>query len=106
MVDTEAYKMICPDTKIAQQHLRNAFGAVAMALDEPPEERDVLLVVPTTIMAHNLEEKQWSELLVDRIAVRDEGGITVRPGCRRQPGRFGALRQPRHLTITVEQARS
>jgi SpoVK/Ycf46/Vps4 family AAA+-type ATPase len=67
MVDTEAYKMICPDTKIAQQHLRNAFGAVAMALDEPPEERDVLLVVPTTIMAHNLEEKQWSELLVDRI---------------------------------------
>ena len=38
-----------------------------MARDEPPEEGNALLVAPSTIMAHNLQEKQWRELLVDRV---------------------------------------
>lgn len=67
MVDTKAYKMLFPDSNIAKLRCRDDFGAAAMARDQPPEEGDALLAMPSTIMAHNLQEKQWRELFVDRI---------------------------------------
>ncbi|RYN21546.1 hypothetical protein AA0112_g10195 [Alternaria arborescens] len=67
MVDTKAYKMLFPNSKIARLQLRNRLSATIMARDEPPEEGNALLVAPSTIMAHNLQEKQWRELLVDRV---------------------------------------
>ena len=67
MVDTKAYKMLFPNSKIARLQLRNGLNATIMARDEPPEEGNALLVAPSTIMAHNLQEKQWRELLVDRV---------------------------------------
>ncbi|CAN9080616.1 unnamed protein product [Alternaria alternata] len=57
IVDTKSFKMLFPDSNIAQMRLKNAFSATAMANDQPPEDDDALLVVPTTIMAHNLQEK-------------------------------------------------
>jgi hypothetical protein len=57
MIDTKSFKMLFPDSNIAQMGLKNAFNAVVMANDQPPEEGDALLAVPSTIMAHNLQEK-------------------------------------------------
>jgi AAA+ superfamily predicted ATPase len=59
--------MLFPDSNIAQMRLKQAFSATVMANDQPPEEDDELLAVPSTIMAHNLQEKVWRELLVDQI---------------------------------------
>jgi AAA+ superfamily predicted ATPase len=67
MVDTKAYKMLFPRSPIAKLRLKYVFGAAALVHDEPPEGSDMLLVTPATIMAHNLQEKQWRELFVDRI---------------------------------------
>ncbi|CAN9145115.1 unnamed protein product [Alternaria alternata] len=67
MVDTKSFKMLFPDSNIAQMRLKHAMSAAVMANDQPPEEGDALLVVPSTIMAHNLQEKVWRELLVDQI---------------------------------------
>jgi hypothetical protein len=49
--------MLFPDSNIAQMRLKHAFSAAVMANDQPPEEGDALLAVPSTIMAHNLQEK-------------------------------------------------
>ena len=59
--------MLFPDSNIAQMRLKQAFSATVMANNQPPEEEDELLVVPSTIMAHDLQEKVWRELLVDQI---------------------------------------
>ncbi|CAN9079562.1 unnamed protein product [Alternaria sp. RS040] len=67
IVDTKSFKMLFPDSNIAQMRLKQAFSATVMANDQPPEEGDALLAVPSTIMAHNLQEKVWRELLVDQI---------------------------------------
>ncbi|KAL1799704.1 hypothetical protein ACET3X_000046 [Alternaria dauci] len=67
MVDTKAYKMLFPNSNIAKLRCKDDFGAAAMARDQPPEEGDALLAMPPTIMAHNLQEKQWREIFVDRI---------------------------------------
>ena len=67
MVDTKAYKMLFPHLETAKLRLKDALGIVVMARDQPPEDGDALLVMPATIMAHNLQEKLWRELFVDRI---------------------------------------
>ncbi|KAF7681089.1 hypothetical protein GT037_000065 [Alternaria burnsii] len=67
IVDTKSFKMLVPDSSVAQMRLKHAFSAAVMANDQPPEEGDALLAVPSTIMAHNLQEKVWKELLVDQI---------------------------------------
>ncbi|KAI4619722.1 hypothetical protein J4E83_005577 [Alternaria metachromatica] len=67
MVDTKAYKMLFPHSDIAKLHCEDELGIAAMARDQPPEDGDALLVMPAKIMAHNLQEKHWRELFVDRI---------------------------------------
>ena len=67
MVDTKEYKMLFPHSEVAKLHCENDLGIVVMAHDQPPEDGDALLAMPATIMAHNLQEKHWRELFVNRI---------------------------------------
>jgi SpoVK/Ycf46/Vps4 family AAA+-type ATPase len=67
MVDMKAYKMLFPHSDIAKLRCVDEIGTAAMEHDQPPEEGEALLVMPSTIMAHNLQEKHWRELFVDRI---------------------------------------
>lgn len=59
--------MLFPDSSVAQLRLKDGLSAAAMARDEPIKGDNSLLVMPTTIMAHNFQEKQWRPVYVDRI---------------------------------------
>ena len=59
--------MLFPTSNDAKLRLRSGLSAAVMARDEPIKGDNSLLVMPTTIMAHNFQEKEWRQVYVDRI---------------------------------------
>lgn len=66
MVDARAYKTLHPRSRLSKLHLSDYFGTRRMISNEPPDGVGLMVFEPT-VMAHNLQEKSWKSLHVDRI---------------------------------------
>ncbi|ESZ90518.1 hypothetical protein SBOR_9104 [Sclerotinia borealis F-4128] len=66
MIDVQTYKKLHSKSAGTEAHNRDDLGTLAMASDVPPEGVFTLLL-PSTIIGFNIQEKKWADLEVSRM---------------------------------------